>query len=103
LKRCDLNSVCNIPEKDVIPYLGIKVSKDQKERANLNVKEIGKRFNYWLLRDLSLSGCVLLSESEGLSRLVHTSLALDVPLSVNNMFDTKITSFGGVVSLAMPD
>jgi hypothetical protein len=72
LKRCDLNLVCNIPVKDVITYLGITVSKDQKERANLHfspvVENIGKIFNSWLLRDLSLSGHVLLSKSEGLSR-----------------------------------
>lgn len=97
LKRCDLNSVCNIPVKYVITYLGIKISKDQKERANLNfspiVEKIGKRFNSLLLRDLSLSGRVLLSKSEGLSRLVYTSLALDVPLSVTKMVDTKLFNF----------
>ena len=97
LKRCDLNSVCNIPVKDVITYLGITVSKDQKERANLNisniVEKIGKRFNSWLLRDLSLSGRVLLSRSEGLSRLVYTSLALDLPLSVTKMDYTKLFNF----------
>jgi hypothetical protein len=69
LKRCDLNSVCNIPVKDVNTYLGITVSKDQKVRANLNtspiVEKIGKRFNSWLLRDISLSGCAFLSKSEG--------------------------------------
>jgi predicted transcriptional regulator YheO len=68
LKRCDLNSVCNIPVKNVITYLGIKVSKDQKEMGNFNfspiVEKIGKRFNSWLLRDLSSSGRVLLSQSE---------------------------------------
>ena len=65
LKRYDLNSVCNIHVKDVITYLGITVSKDQKERANLNlspiVEKIGKIFNSCLLRNLSLSGRVLLS------------------------------------------
>ena len=91
------NSVCNIPVKDVITYHGITVSKGQKERANLNfspiVEKIGKRFNSWLLRDLSLSGRVLLSKSEGLSRWVYTSLALDVPLSVTKMVDTKLFNF----------
>ena len=43
LKWCDLNSKCNIPVKDMITYLGIKVCKDQKEKDNLNVSPIVDR------------------------------------------------------------
>ncbi len=41
-------------------YLGIKICKDQKERINLNYsplrKIIQKKFNSWLMIDLSLNG-----------------------------------------------
>ena len=43
----------------------------------------------WLLRDLSISGRVLLSKSEGFSRL----LVLDVPPKNVKQIDTKIFNF----------
>ena len=44
----------------------------------------------WLLRDLSISGRILLSKSEGLSRLVYTAMVLDVPPKKVKQIDTKI-------------
>lgn len=55
--------------KEKKTYLGIKICKDQKERINLNYsplwkKKIQKKFNSWLMRDLSLNGRVLLSNQK---------------------------------------
>jgi hypothetical protein len=36
-KDCDINSVCNIPVKDVITYIGIKVSEDQKGPTEMDL------------------------------------------------------------------
>ncbi len=68
--------------KDKICYLGVLITKDQKERCNLNyqsfIDKTEKRFNQWLQRDLSLRGRVLLTKAEGLSRLIY--VAQSVPL-----------------------
>ena len=82
-KPADLTEICEIPVKDVVSYLGIKICKNQEERAKLNfiplLERMGKKFDSWLGRDLSLYGRVLLSKSEGLSRLIYGAMALDVP------------------------
>ena len=56
------------------------------------VKKVKKKFDFWLLRDLSLNGRVLLSKSEGLSRLIYPAMVMDVPQEhitqiVRKMFD----------------
>ncbi len=45
------------------------------------------------MRDLSLKGRILLSKAEGLSRLVYTAFALDVPQSVIKDVDTFLFKF----------
>ena len=47
----------------------------------------------WLLRDLSISGRILLSKSKELSRLVYTAMVLDVPPKKVKQIDTKIFNF----------
>ncbi len=95
INKCELFALkerpidfCGIPIKDYITYLGITICKDQKERINLNytpiINKIQKKCNIWLMRDLSLNGRVLLSRSEGLSRLVYTAMAIDIPKSIIN-------------------
>ncbi len=36
LKHCDIPSICNIPVKDTITYLGIVITKDREARCNVN-------------------------------------------------------------------
>ncbi len=45
------------------------------------------------MRDLSLNGRVLLSKSEGLSRLVYTAMAIDIPKSIINEINKCIYNF----------
>ena len=40
LKNCDLPSICNIPVKDSITYLGVVITKDRDSRCGLNFNSI---------------------------------------------------------------
>lgn len=97
LKDCDLDEINGIPVKKVITYLGIKICKNEIDRGNLNfppiIEKMKKRFDMWLLRDLSLNGRVLLSKTEGLSRLVYNALALEVPQKHIQEVDVKLFNF----------
>ncbi len=77
IKDSNKSSVHNIPVKEKMCYLGVLITKDQKERCNLNyhplVDKTQKRFNQWLQRDLSLRDRVLLTKAEGLSRLIYVT------------------------------
>ncbi len=48
---------------------------------------IKNRFNLWLMRDLFMNGRIILSKTEGLSRLLYPAVSLEVP---NNLI-IKIT------------
>ncbi len=69
IKDYNKSSVHNIPEKENNYYLGVLITKDQKEICNLNyhplIDKTQKRFNQWLQRDLPLRGRVLLVCSSG--------------------------------------
>lgn len=86
-----------IPVREVINYLGIKICKNEKERLALNfnplLDKIKTKFNMWLSRDLSLKGRILLSKSEGLSRLIYTAMVLDVPKSLIKDIDSVLFNF----------
>lgn len=83
LKKCELlaihdtslKNICNIPIKSEIKYLGIYLSKDQKQSQLLNVenkiKECKSRLNIWLQRDLSILGRIYLTKMECLSRCIY--------------------------------
>lgn len=51
-KPLDLNKICEIPVKEVIAYLGIKIVKNQEERAKLHfiplMEQMDKKFDSWL-------------------------------------------------------
>ncbi len=68
IKHCGVPSICNIPVKDQVTYLGIVINKDQKTRCKLNfdplIVKSQKKFNSWLQRDLSVRGRILLSKAE---------------------------------------
>jgi len=44
----------------------------------------------WLMRDLSLTGRILLSKAEGLSRLSYTAMVLDAPNSIIRQVNMKM-------------
>lgn len=60
-----------IPVKNTVTYLGIVIDKndDDNEQCQSNFKpiidQIRKKFNLWLLRDLSMNGRVLFSKAGG--------------------------------------
>lgn len=72
-----------IPIKNEVTYLGIKICKNQTDRVQSNfqpvISKIKNKFDMWLMRDLSLKGRVILSKTEGLSRVVYLAKVLDVP------------------------
>lgn len=64
LKTCNHNNIFDIPVKELVDYLGIKICKDQKERNNLNFTPT----------------------------LVYTALALDIK-SIIKEVDTMLFNF----------
>ncbi len=98
LKNLDKTSICGIQLKDVINYLGVKISINSNmvlAEINLNpIKDmIRKKFNSWLARDLSLAGRVLLSKAEGLSRVSYLFSVMDCPKSSCAFLDKLLYNF----------
>ncbi len=94
IKHCGVPSICNIPVKDQVTYLGIVINKDQKTRSKLNfdplIVKSQKKFNSWLQRDLSVRGRILLSKAEGLSRLTYAALSLEVDKGTLKKVDSML-------------
>ena len=90
LKDCSSTEIEHIPVKP-LTYLGVVIRKTEKQRSQLNFEPIIERtknkFNWWLMRDISIIGRVLLSKAEGISRSVYTYLSLDVPPKVIKELD----------------
>ncbi len=99
LKQCDLPSICGIPIKNEVTYLGIKIVKDEERRCELNFSPVidknQKNLNHWLLRGLSLRGRVLITKAEGISRLTYTALSLAVNDNICKTIDNMLSIFYG--------
>lgn len=58
LKLCDSPSICGVPIKTEISYLGLKIVKDEERRCELNIcsviDKMKNKLNQCLLRDFSL-------------------------------------------------
>jgi len=97
IKSCNVPSICNIPVKDQVTYLGIVINKDQKTRCKLNfdplIMKTQRKLNSCLQRDLSIRGRVLLSKAEGLSRLTYTALSLEVDKGTLKKVDSMLNNF----------
>ncbi len=97
LKQCDLPSICGIPIKNEVTYLGIKIVKDEERRCELNfspvIDKTKKKFNQWLLRDLSLRGRVLITKAESISRLTYSALSLAVNNNICKTIDNMLFNF----------
>ncbi len=78
-------------------YLGVVIDKNVNNHCNLNynaiIQQVNKKFNMWLMRDLSLNGRVLLSKAEGMSRSVYVSLSLAMPPAVCKNLDKILFNF----------
>ncbi len=73
----------NIPVKECIKYLGIYIS----------IKKTKIIFDNWLRRDLSISGRILLTKVEGLSRLIFPGLSLFVQDSTGKDINRLMVNF----------
>ncbi len=97
LKNNNLSTVCNIPVKSMVNYLGIKISKNTDTMVNLNfipvIEKMRKRYNSWLVRDLSIQGRILLSKAEGLSRAAYLFSSLSVPKDICSQMDKILFNF----------
>lgn len=97
LKECDLLEINGIPVKNMFTYLGIVINKNEKVHNSSNfdpiVEQIQKKFNMWLMRDLSLNGRVLLTKAEGVSRAVYVSLTLGSPSVIYRKLDKILFNF----------
>lgn len=93
IKNSDLVQLDNIPVKKSVTYLGVVIDKNADNRCELNynpiIQQVSKKFNMWLMRDLSLNGRVLLSKAEGISRSVYVSLSLAMPPAICKNFAKK--------------
>ncbi len=97
IKGNDLSELNGIPVKNTVTYLGVHIDKNETNRCSLNfdpiIQQITKRFNMWLMRDLSLSGRVLLAKAEGISRSVYVSLSLEMPPAIYKKLDKTVFNF----------
>ena len=78
-----LKDICNIPIKSEIKYLGVYLTKDQKQSQYLNVEQKIKTskaiLNSWLQRDLSILGRIYLTKMECLSRCIYPAYSSAIP------------------------
>lgn len=97
IKDCDLHTICNIPVRKEVAYLGLSTSKNQKSRCSSNltpiIKKTHKKVNHWLQRDLSLRGRVLITKAEGISRLTYAALSLHIDNKICKTIDQMLFNF----------
>lgn len=97
IKECLKNNYNGIPLKNHVQYLGILKTKDQKIRCLLNfspiIEKTKKELNNWLIRDLSLRGRVLITEAEGISRLIYAAMALHLDKKLCEEIDKILIDF----------
>ncbi len=80
----------------VTQNLGWMDGTEQKtDRQNFNpaFEKIKRKFNLWLLRDLSLRGRVLLSKAEGISRLTYIASTIHLDNKTVNTIDQTLFKF----------
>ncbi len=86
-----------IPVKKDVNYLGVVISQNERDRVSLNFnpafEKIKRKFNLWLLRDLSLRGRVLLSKAEGISRLTYIASTIHLDNKSVNTIDQTLFNF----------
>ncbi len=97
LKNSSLLSLDGIPVKKDVNYLGVVISQNERDRVSLNFnpafEKIKRKFNLWLLRDLSLRGRVLLSKAEGISRLTYIASTIHLDNKSVNTIDQTLFNF----------
>lgn len=97
IKACNEKEISGIPVKFKVKYLGVIIVKDQVIRMNENfnpiISTLTQRFNLWLQRDLTITGRVLLSKAEGLSRFVYASSSLDISKDLYIKIDKILFDF----------
>lgn len=58
--------ICGIPVKDTVTYLVVIISKDDRQRSNLNfhpfIDKIKAKYNLWLIRDHYMVRCYYLKQ-----------------------------------------
>lgn len=83
IHETDDSHICNIPIKNEIKYLGMKINKNFKERVDNNIQPIidknQKILSSWLQRNISIFGRILLTKMESISRLIYPSFSVDIP------------------------
>ncbi len=95
--NCLESLICNIPVRESVTYLGIKIIKDDKIRCPSNFLPISEKtrkvLNHWLQRDLSLKGRVLLTKAEGISRLSYAAQTISVDKHTSKLIEGMLTKF----------
>ncbi len=74
------------------------MSDRQQLNFNNKIKKTKMIFDNWLRRDLSISGRILLTKVEGLSRLIFPSLSLFVQDSTGKDINRLLVIFVGKIN-----
>ncbi len=97
IHNSELDSLCNIPIKKSVKYLGITITRDSnqnipKNLANnlLKAKDI---LNFWIQRDISIYGRIVLTKMELLSRFVYPASSLAIPPHLVKECNTAMFNF----------
>lgn len=93
----ELDSLCNIPIKKAVKYLGINITKDNNHNIQENfVNKFLKEkniFNSWTQRDISIFGRILITKMELLSRYVYPASSLAIPPHLVKKYNSIIFNF----------
>ncbi len=97
--RCNLcnNSLCNIPIKKSVKYLSITITRDSNQniQTNLanNLLKATDILNFWIQRDISMYGIIVLTKIELLSRFVYPASSQAIPPHLVKECNTAMFNF----------
>lgn len=91
------NSVDGIIVKPHVKYLGVDICRSDSDRLHHNFQprldNIKKILCCWLQRDLTIYGRVLLTKTEGISRLVYPAFSLHIDQKTVKMINSLLFCF----------
>lgn len=98
ISKCELFPLfLTFPVKDSVTYFGIVINKNKDTGCSLNfnpiIGKVQKKIHSWLQRALSLRRRILLTKTEGMSRLTYAALSLDVNKQTSVASDYMLYNF----------